>query len=87
VTCRPCGAPPGGDRAAAVGMKTVRAISALMQAMPAFDAGDDERATWLELKAEVFAQTAAEHRAVAAEADAYAMAVRGQAVALRAGQP
>jgi hypothetical protein len=48
-------------------------------AMPAFDAGDDERATWLELKAEVFAQIAAERRAVAAGADAY-MAARDHVV-------
>jgi hypothetical protein len=74
-------------KAAAVSMKTVRAISSLMRAMPAFDAGAEERATWLELKAEVFAQIAAEHRAMAAEADAYAMAARDQAAALREAQP
>jgi hypothetical protein len=66
-------------------MRAARAISALMRAMPAFDASADQRAAWLELKAEVFAQIAAEHRAVAAEAEAYARAARDQAAALRAG--
>jgi hypothetical protein len=66
-------------------MRAARVISALMRAMPAFDAGADQRAAWLELKAEVFAQIAAEHRAVAAEAEAYARAARDQAAALRVG--
>jgi hypothetical protein len=58
-------------------------MGALMRVMPAFEAGVSERAAWLELKAEVFTQLAAEHRAVAAEAGAYARMAPEQAAALR----
>ena len=68
------------------GMKTVRSISALMRAMPAFDAGAEQRAAWLELKADVFEQLASQHRAIAAEAEVYAMTAREQAGELR-GEP
>ena len=68
-------------------MRTVRAVSALMRSMPAFDAGPEQRAAWLQLKAEVFAQIAAEHRAMATEADSYARAALDQAAALRAACP
>lgn len=65
------------------GMKTVRSISALMRTMPAFDAGAEQRAAWLDLKADVFEQLASQYRAMAAEAEAYAMAAREQAGQLR----
>jgi hypothetical protein len=68
------------------GMKTVRSISALVRAMPAFDAGAEQRAAWLDLKAEVFEHLASQHRAMAAEAEAYAVAAREQAGELR-GEP
>ena len=68
------------------GMRTVRSISALMRAMPAFDANAERRAAWLELKAGVFEQLASQHRAMAAEAEAYAIAAREQAGELR-GDP
>lgn len=64
----------------------MRSISALMRAMPAFDASADQRAAWLDLKAEVFGQLASQHRAMAAEAEAYATAAREQADDLR-GDP
>ena len=70
-------------RVRVTGLKTVRSISALMRAMPGFDAGAEQRAAWLELKADVFEQLASQHRAIAAEAEAYAMAARGQARELR----
>lgn len=68
------------------GMNTVRSISTLMRSMPPFDAGAEQRAAWLDLKAEVFEQLASQHRAMAAEAAAYAMAARAQAAELR-GDP
>jgi hypothetical protein len=64
-------------------MRTVRSISALMRAMPAFDASVEQRAAWLDLKAAVFEQLASQHRAMAAEAEAHAMAAREQAAELR----
>jgi hypothetical protein len=68
------------------GVGTVRSISALMRAMPAFDASAEQRAAWFVLKAEVFEQLASQHRAMAAEAEAYATAAREQAAELR-GEP
>jgi hypothetical protein len=65
------------------GMKTVRTISALMRSMPAFDASAEQWAAWLDVKADVFEQLAGQHRAVAAEAQAYGMAARQQARELR----
>ena len=64
----------------------MRSISALMRTMPAFDASVEQRAAWLDLKAQVFDQLASQHRAMAAEAEAYAMAAREQAGELR-GEP
>ena len=68
------------------GVRTVRSISTLMRAMPTFDANAEPRAAWLDLKADVFEQLAAHHRATAAEAEAYALAAREQAGELR-GEP
>ena len=68
------------------GMRTVRSIVALMRAMPAFDASAEQRAAWLDLKAQVFEQLASEHRAIATEAEAYAIAARQHAGKLR-GEP
>jgi hypothetical protein len=60
-------------------------VLALLRRMPGWDATAVRRAEWLELKAEVLAYLAGEHRAVAAEADRYARAAREQAAVLRSG--